>query len=196
MKKIITAALMAALVSAGAMVYAAGTPVQNRQEGDLKVDLNYGFNQKMGHHDAKSQFSGGDVTYALNDKVDIQYDNNNTKIDGGSAKVNEHAVRAIYHINPYISAFGGATRVDVKNSYRDHYYGGQVGLEGQVPIANKVTGFGSVGIGDDVNTYEIGVGYNFTDNLDAHIKYRRDDVDVNNYDDDVKGWQVGVGYKF
>ena len=178
------------------MVYAAGTPVQNRQEGDLKVDLNYGFNQKMGHHDAKSQFSGGDVTYALNDKVDIQYDNNNTKIDGGSAKVNEHAVRAIYHINPYISAFGGATRVDVKNGYRDHYYGGRVGLEGQVPIANKVTGFGSVGIGDDVNTYEIGVGYNFTDNLDAHIKYRRDDVDVNNYDDDVKGWQVGVGYKF
>ncbi len=165
MKKIITAALMAALVSAGAMVYAAGTPVQNRQEGDLKVDLNYGFNQKMGHHDAKSQFSGGDITYALNDKVDIQYDNNNTKIDGGSAKVNEHAVRAIYHINPYISAFGGATRVDVKNGYRDH-------------------------------SYEIGVGYNFTDNLDAHIKYRRDDVDVNNYDDDVKGWQVGVGYKF
>ena len=38
MKKVITAALLATLVSAGAMVYAAGTPVQNRQQGDLKID--------------------------------------------------------------------------------------------------------------------------------------------------------------
>ncbi|MBF1335436.1 MAG: outer membrane beta-barrel protein, partial [Megasphaera micronuciformis] len=49
---------------------------------------------------------------------------------------------------------------------------------------------------DDVNTYEVGVGYNFNENLDAHVKYRRDDIDVNNYDNDVKGWQVGMGYKF
>ena len=69
-------------------------------------------------------------------------------------------------------------------------------MEGQVPVVDKVTAFGSVGIGDDVNTYEVGVGYNFNENLDAHVKYRRDDIDVNNYDNDVKGWQVGMGYKF
>ena len=51
-------------------------------------------------------------------------------------------------------------------------------MEGQVPVADKVTAFGSVGIGDDVNTYEVGVGYNFNENLDAHVKYRRDDIDV------------------
>ncbi len=34
------------------------------------------------------------------------------------------------------------------------------------------------------------------ENFNAHVKYRRDDIDVNNYDDDVKGWQVGMGYKF
>lgn len=197
MKKVFTAAVVATLVSAGAMVYAAGTSVQNRQTGDLKVDLNYGFNQKMGHRDARSHFSGGDVTYVLNDKVDVQYDNNNTKASSNGDRVNEHGLRAIYHFNPYVSAFGGATKVDTKFAgHREHDWGGQVGLEGRVPIADKVTGFGSVGIGDDVNTYEIGVGYNFNENLDAHVKYRRDDIDVNNYDDDVKGWQVGMGYKF
>ena len=197
MKKVFTAALVATLVSAGAMVYAAGTPVQNRQTGDLKVDLNYGFNQKMGHRDARSHFSGGDATYVLNDKVDVQYDNNNTKASSNGDRVNEHGLRAIYHFNPYVSAFGGATKVDTKFAvHREHDWGGQVGLEGRVPIADKVTGFGSVGIGDDVNTYEIGVGYNFNENLNAHVKYRRDDIDVNNYDDDVKGWQVGMGYKF
>ena len=197
MKKVITAALLATLVSAGAMVYAAGTPVQNRQQGDLKLDVNYGFDQKMGHRDAKTHFSGGDVTYVLNDKVDLQYDNNNTKASHNGDRVNEHAVRGIYHINPYISAFGGVTRVNTKMAgHRDHDYGGQIGLEGQVPVADKVTAFGSVGIGDDVNTYEVGVGYNFNENLDAHVKYRRDDIDVNNYDNDVKGWQVGMGYKF
>ena len=151
----------------------------------------------MGHRDARSHFSGGDVTYVLNDKVDVQYDNNNTKASSNGDRVNEHGLRAIYHFNPYVSAFGGATKVDTKFAgHRDHDWGGQVGLEGRVPIADKVTGFGSVGIGDDVNTYEIGVGYNFNENLDAHVKYRRDDIDVNNYDDDVKGWQVGMGYKF
>ena len=197
MKKVFTAALVATLVSGGAMVYAAGTHVQHRQAGDVKVDLSYGFNQKMGHRDARSHFSGGDVTYVLNDKVDVQYDNNNTKASSNGDRVNEHGLRAIYHFNPYVSAFGGATKVDTKFAgHREHDWGGQVGLEGRVPIADKVTGFGSVGIGDDVNTYEIGVGYNFNENLDAHVKYRRDDIDVNNYDDDVKGWQVGMGYKF
>ena len=98
MKKVFTAAVVATLVSAGAMVYAAGTPVQNRQTGDLKVDLNYGFNQKMGHRDARSHFSGGDVTYVLNDKVDVQYDNNNTKASSNGDRVNEHGLRAIYHL--------------------------------------------------------------------------------------------------
>ena len=35
-----------------------------------------------------------------------------------------------------------------------------------------------------------------TKDWDAHIMYRRADIDVDNYDDTVKGWQIGMGYKF
>ncbi len=193
MKKIVLASVLAAIVSVNAVSFAA--PIRDPQEGDLKADINYGFDQKEGSRSAKDRFTGGDVTYALNNKWDIQYTNNNTKGDNGF-KINENYLTGNYRLTPYISAYAGGSYVKTETWSSKHAYGYQVGLKGQLPISDKWQGFASVGVGDDVNTYEVGVGYDITSNWDAHVKYRKSSVDVDNYDDDVKGWQVGMGYKF
>lgn len=192
MKKILLATLLAALTVSSAALAA---PLKNPQAGDLKANLNYGFSQKEGDHDAGSRFTGGDVTYMLSNRWGVQYNNNYTKRDEHH-RINEHSLVGDYHFSPYLSAYGGATYVKTHTYNDKSSYGYQVGLKGQIPLAERWQGFASLGVGDDVDTYEVGVGYDITPEWDAHIKYRRSSVDVDNYDDDVKGWQIGMGYKF
>lgn len=192
MKKILLATVLAALAVSSA---AFAAPLKNPQAGDLKANLNYGFDQKEGSHSAGSRFTGGDVTYMLSDRWDVQYTNNYTKSDEHH-RINEHSLVGDYHFSPYLSAYGGATYVKTHTYNDKHSYGYQVGVKGQIPLAERWQGFGSIGFGDDVDTYEVGVGYDITPDWDAHIKYRRSSVDVDNYDNDVKGWQIGMGYKF
>ncbi len=193
MKHIVLAGVLAALVSVSAVSLAA--PIKDPQAGDLKANVNYGFDQKEGGRSAESRFTGGDVTYVLTDKWDVQYVNNYTKGDVGT-KVNENYLLGNYRLTPYISAYAGGSYVKTETWNTKKSYGYQVGLRGQLPLGSRLQGFASVGVGDDVNTYEVGVGYDITPSWDAHIKYRESSVDVDNYDDEVKGWQVGMGYKF
>lgn len=193
MKKMLLASALAAFVCISAVSMAA--PIKDPQAGDLKANINYGLDQKEGGRSADSRFSGGDVTYVMNDKWDLQYANNYTKGDNDN-KINENYLIGNYRLTQYVSAFAGGSYVKADTYNNQHYWGYQVGLKGQIPIGEKWQGFASVGVGDDVNSYEVGVGYDITPNWDAHVKYRRADVDVDNYNDDVKGWQVGMGYKF
>ncbi len=193
MKKIVSASVLAVLTAVSAVSFAA--PIRNPQAGDFKANINFGFDQEEGDRSAESRFVGGDVTYVINDRWDIQYINNYTKGDYRN-KINEHYLVGNYRLAPYLSIYGGGTYVKTETWNSRHSYGVQVGLRGQIPIASRWQGFASIGIGDDVNTYEIGVGYDITPNWDAHIKYRSSSIDVDNYDDDIDGWQVGMGYKF
>lgn len=193
-KKIVLASVLAALVSVSAVSFAA--PIRNPQAGDFKANVNFGFDQEEGDRSAESRFVGGDLTYVLNDKWDIQYINNYTKGDNGN-KINEHYVVGNYRLAPYLSIYGGGSYVDTDTWHSGkNSYGYQFGLRGQLPLTDRLQGFASVGVGDDVNSYEIGVGYDITSSWDAHVKYRSASVDVDNYDDDVEGWQVGMGNKF
>ena len=192
MKKLIIAAILAALAVTSAAMAA---PLRDPQPGDLKANANYGFDQKEGGRSAKSRLTGGDVTYVLNNHWDIQYVNNYTKGDNDN-KINENYLVGNYRLTPYLSAYAGGSYVKTQTYNTTKSYGYQVGIKGQLPLAARWQGFASVGVGDDVNTYEVGVGYDITPNWDAHVKYRSSSVDVDNYDDDVKGWQVGMGYKF
>ena len=120
---------------------------------------------------------------------DEKYEASNPQIDSERTKNN-------YRFTPYLSVYGGGSYVKTETYNNKKSYGYQVGLKGQLPLTDRLQGFASVGVGDDINTYEIGVGYDITSDWDAHIKYRDSKVDVDNYDDNVKGWQVGMGYKF
>jgi opacity protein-like surface antigen len=194
MKKTILSLALMTMLATGAVAMAA--PLQNPQAGEFKLNLNYGFSQKEAGHDAHSRFAGGDLTYGVGHNLSLQYANNMTRSDD-SRKIDEHLFSGIYQVSQYISAYGGITYVKTDFPQSDrHATGYQVGLKGQLPLTDRITGFASVGVGDDVNSYEVGMGYAFNNGWDAHLKYRRSSIDVDNYDDSVKGWQVGMGYKF
>ena len=103
MKKLIIAATLAALAMTSAAMAA---PLRDPQPGDLKANANYGFDQKEGGRSAKSRLTGGDVTYVLNNRWDIQYVNNYTKGDNDN-KINENYLVGNYRFTPYLSAFAG-----------------------------------------------------------------------------------------
>lgn len=107
MKKFILTATLAAFAITSA---AWAAPIKNEQPGDLKANINYGFDQKEGHGDADSRFTGGDVTYVLNDRWNIQYINNYTKGDD-SDKINENYLVGNYRLTEYLSAYAGASYV-------------------------------------------------------------------------------------
>lgn len=194
MKKTLLVVTLLAALSAGAAVSAA--PMTNTQAGDLKVNLNYGFGQKEGDRNAKSRFSGGDITYGIGHRTSLQYSTNMTRGDS-SQKIDEHYFTGIYDLSSYVSVYGGLSYIKTDiNGGNKHATGYQVGLKGQVPLADRVMGFATVGAGDDTRTYSVGVGYAFNKNWDSHIMYRKSTVKTDNYDDDVKGWQIGMGYKF
>jgi hypothetical protein len=194
MKKIILLGALAAAISVSAVVSAA--PLANPQKGDLKVNANYGFNQKEGSNDAHSRFVGGDITYGINNHWAVQYMNNATRGTTGK-DIDEHYFNGIYRVTNYVSAYGGMSYIKTDLPYSNkHAYGYQVGLRGQIPLTDRISGFASVGVGDDANTYLIGAGYAITKDWDAHIQYRKSSIDTDNYNDDVRGWQVGMGYKF
>lgn len=193
MKKLVLAMAVTALACVSAVSFAA--PIRNPEAGDLKANINYGFNQEEGGRDADSRFTGGDVTYVVRDNLDVQYINNYTKGNNGN-KIDEHYLVGNYRLTPYVSAYAGGSYVKTETYNNTKSYGYQFGLKGQLPLTERLQGFASVGVGDDVNTYEIGLGYDLTSDWDAHIKYRDSNVDVDNYDDEVRGWQVGMGYKF
>lgn len=193
-KKIVLASVLAALVSVSAVSFAA--PIRNPEAGDFKVNVNYGFDQEEGDRSAESRFAGGDLTYVLNDRWDVQYVNNYTEGDNGN-EIDEHYLVGNYRLAPYLSVYAGGSylKTDTWRSDKSSY-GYQFGVRGQLPLTERLQGFASLGFGDDVSSYEIGVGYDITSNWDAHVKYRSANVDVDNYDDEVEGWQVGMGYKF
>lgn len=107
MKKFILTATLAAFAITSA---AWAAPIKNEQPGDLKANINYGFDQKEGHGDADSRFTGGDVTYVLNDRWNLQYINNYTKGDD-SHKINENYLVGNYRLTEYLSAYAGASYV-------------------------------------------------------------------------------------
>lgn len=107
MKKLILTATLAAFAITTA---AWAAPIKNEQPGDLKANINYGFDQKEGHGDAKSRFTGGDVTYVINDRWNLEYINNYTK-GNDSHKINENYLVGNYRLTEYLSAYAGASYI-------------------------------------------------------------------------------------
>lgn len=197
MKKKILAISVLAVLSVGAVVLAA--PLQDYSKGNGQIDLNYGFKQKAGSIDGDSGIAGVGATVGLGNRWGAQYTYSTMDASQGGRKadVREHQLRALYQLKPNISLYAGLTHVGVnQRAYDTSATGMQVGVIGQVPLTDRVTGWASVGVGDDVNTYEVGLGYRITPQIDAHLLYRDSQVDINNWNDDVKGWQAGLGYRF
>ena len=153
MKKLIIAATLAALAMTSAAMAA---PLRDPQPGDLKANANYGFDQKEGGRSAKSRLTGGDVTYVLNNRWDIQYVNNYTKGDNDN-KINENYLVGNYRFTPYLSAFAGGSYV---NTY-EVGVGYDITPNWDAHIKYRSSSVDVDNYDDDVKGWQVGMGYKF-----------------------------------
>ena len=139
--------------------------------------------------------------------------------DNGKVTVNTFNV--LYKINPKVSAYIGNRHAsgELHSQWGYYDYDGsftadsvthvsasknyvQAGVIGQVELAKNLSGWGNVGIGPDLMTCELGVGYHITSNLTANIAYDyakyKDIASFGGHDYDIttKGWKAGITLSF
>ncbi len=205
MKKNLFAVLTALTVCVSGAAFAA--PQTTFQEGQVQVDVG-AMNAKSEIGNLKSDsnwnFQGG-VTYGVSDKAAIQYQYSglSTDINGHDVtKGNQQEVNLVYSLNNHVAAYAGYNRID-----NDFGYGGsstnnvaQVGLIGKAPLADNLDVYGKVGVGTkDTTTWEAGLSYKATNDLDINAGYRYVDT-AGRHDNDpsvtYKGFVTGISYRF
>lgn len=206
MKKQQFLAIVAALtMSVAGSVFAA--PQTTFQEGQAQIDLgaqNVDAESGHGSTDSNWNFQGG-VTYGLSDKTAVQYQYNGLKTDvNGHDATTGHSqeFNVIQSLTPNVAAYAGYNQI--KNEYGD--FGGytnnvaQVGLIGKAPLAENLDVYGKVGVGTkDTTTWEAGLAYQATPDLDINAGYRYLDTQGRHDGDDsltYKGFVTGLSYRF
>lgn len=109
------------------------------------------------------------------------------------SKVRAEEYNLLYRLNPNLSVFAGATRVKgtvtwngtvdyilgngmhiydpVVGSDADSVDGHQFGFIAATKLADKMTGWTTVGWGNKVESWEVGLSYQVADNVDLNLSY-------------------------
>ena len=180
MKKILLGAVTLSLLATSA-AYAA--PMTSMDKGTGKVDAAFSMGSSLkGEGDGESIDFGGNnryrlgVTYGLGDKIGIDYKYAAHAGDIGSS-LKSHQLNLMYQFNPNVAAFAGyvhnRVEADAKTggTVSDTENGYQVGVLGRIAIAKRTSAWASVGVGNKITAYEIGVGYDLTKNFDVNLFY-------------------------
>ncbi len=208
MKKQQFLAIVAALtMSVAGSAFAA--PQTTFQEGQAQIDLgaqNVEAEQGHGSTDSKWNFQGG-ITYGLSDKTAVQYQYSGLKTDiNGYDTTSGHSqeFNVVQSLTPNVAAYAGYNQI--KNTYGDSdgpsYTNNvaQIGLIGKVPIADNLDVYGKIGVGTkDTTTWEAGLSYQATPDLDINAGYRYLDTQGRHDGDDsitYKGFVTGLSYRF
>ena len=89
-----------------------------------------------------------------------------------SSSVQSHQLNLMYQFNPNVAAFAGYVHNRAEgNGDSDTENGYQVGVLGNMKIAKRTTAWASIGVGNKITAYEIGVGYDLTKNFDVNLFY-------------------------
>ena len=207
MKKIILGTTVLSLLAAS-VAYAA--PMTSMDKGTGKIDASfslgssfkgeeYGYNIDL---DGKTRGRLG-VTYGLGDKLGIDYKYVGHAGDVYDTSLQSNQLNLMYQFNPNVAAFAGYVhnRLKVNSgeaSSTASESGYQVGVLGSMKIAKRTSAWASIGVGNKITAYEIGVGYDLTHNFDVNLfyndtKYRGfvDDISINTH-----GVNLGVTYHF
>lgn len=206
MKKQQFLAILAALtVSASGAVFAA--PQTTFQEGQVQVDVGAGNTKaEFGNFNSDSNwnFQGG-VTYGLSDKTAIQYQYTGLKTDVNNYDAttgNQQEFNVLYSLNNNVAAYAGYNQIKNEWDHGPSYTNNvaQVGLVGKAPVAQNVDVYGKVGVGTkDTTTWEAGLAYQATPDLDINAGYRYTDTQGRHDGDEsvtYKGFVTGLSYRF
>lgn len=195
------------------------------RSGEISVNNDWAGNSLK--KDVDSNFEGT-ITHGLGGRVAIQYRNTfgdsesyyslskDTKITLRSQEVN-----ILYKLNKQISAYAGLVQVETSQvgalktttlsnlaqTIGNHPYqksGYQVGLIGTTSLGPKLVGYASVGLGNCVDSYEVGLGYEVARNLEFNVGYKNAKykgmevrfLEVFPYDCTFKGTTLGLTYRF
>ena len=167
--------------------------------------------------DKKTNFDLG-FTTGLNDKLALQYkyqnsDSGNGNYLGLSGSVDSkvHELNLLYKLNPNAYAFIGFQRLSgdltvsgLGSASIDSTTVAQIGVTGVTKLSDNLNGWGTVAVGDDNYSYELGLGYALAKNTDLNLFYRYKKFDnlefkdLPGYEFDAKnkGLGVSVTYKF
>lgn len=206
MKKQNFLAILTALTM-GVAGSAFAAPQTTFHEGQAQIDLgamNTKAEQGNGSTDNNWNFQGG-ITYGLSDKTAVQYQYTGlqTDVDGYDATTgHQQEFNVVQSLTPNVAAYAGYNQI--KNDYGD--FGGytnnvaQVGLIGKAPLADNLDVYGKVGVGTkDTTTWEAGLAYQATPDLDINAGYRYLDTQGRHDGDDsmtYKGFVTGLSYRF
>lgn len=166
--------------------------------------------------DKKTNLDFG-VTTGLSDKFALQYkyqnlDSSSTYLYGYTGKVDGkvHELNLLYKLDPHAYAFLGIQRLSgdltISGSGSadiDSTTVAQIGVTGVTKLSDKLNGWGTIALGDDNYSYELGLGYGLAANTDLNLFYRYkkfDNLEFKNsgyeFDAKSKGLGVSVTYKF
>ena len=202
MKKIVLGVIAASLLATSS-AYAA--PMTSMDKGTGKIDAAFTMGSSLKGEGSEGQsidFGGNNryrlgATYGLGDKLGIDYKYAAHAGDYDSS-VQSHQLNLMYQFNPNVAAFAGYVHNRAKvQSESNTQNGYQVGVLANMKIAKRTTAWASIGVGNKITAYEIGVGYDLTKNFDVNLFYN--DTKYKGFDAaDFKthGVNLGVTYHF
>ena len=157
MKKTLILSLALAL---GITTVCAASPLKNYNAGKVAVDL--GLNVPTSNtYEGHSLGSNTAVNYKWN-----QYKNS------GSNKVEAQQLNLMYKVLPVLDVYAGYVDSDIKlHGDSRSRSSGQVGVQGRVELPFLCTLWGRAGVGNKLNSYEIGLSRTLVSNVELNLSY-------------------------
>jgi len=211
------------------------SPLTDYSQGKVSVDVISRPDLSMGdgtlNGDGKSDNMAYDLTVGLGHKWAIQYqhdsiDSKSMGIYGysGSLQGKAEAVNVLYKLDKNVAAFAGWTKATADISGSDLSTAGitvdvskingyQAGFVGTLPLQKNLTAFSTVGFGNKITNYELGMAYQLDKNLEFNVGYRYTKykgnetvsysssygsyiIDSGTDNFTIKGMECGITYKF
>ena len=151
------------------------SPLKNYDRGHFSVDAggtipaSLHFSEYMNSKKAASFYFG--ATAGLGGSTALNYRMNRYRT-GGSEKITANQLNLMYKLLPQLAVYAGYvnTKTNV-NGTSGSSNSGQVGLQARVDIPLLFTVWGQAGVGNKLNSWEIGVSKALFNNIDLNISY-------------------------
>ena len=197
MKKFTVITLMTTIALLGSAMVANASPLKDYSAGKVAIDLGYSSPTSLNftEHatDGKKGSIYGGVTAGIGNKMAVGYKYNQFKTDG-DPKVTAQQLNLYYKVLPGISAYGGLVNARTNVADRNETQtSGQVGLQAAYDIPLFATVYGNIGIGNKMNSWEIGLSKALVNNLDVNLSYFDNRFKGIDQGGDVKAHGINLG---
>jgi len=152
----------------------------------------------------------GAATFGLGNNLAFQYRTfqpESASTQGAVAKFENNEYNVLYKLNKGVSAFAGLVTakgtlsegaLSISANSKNLW---QVGVIGSTEIAPKTNLWGVAAAGTNWTNYEVGIGYEFTPNLEFNVNYREVQAKNLNFlglsgDGKAKGLGFGLTFKY